>query len=279
MHKILPGKETKLHKKLGFAIFILFNLTLSNAAQALQPLLYPASLTDNARLTEYYQPSLVLDVLHRYSTPVIVPEPFQECSAQVAILNYQARDLSPTVITTALRAYQRAADLGYVKQHILTIVDYTKPSDQPRLWVFDLDKNRAIFHTWVTHGTGSGERYARRFSNDDDSHASSIGVIVTGDTYTGIYGYSLNLYGVEKGFNDNIYKRRIVVHPADYVGSSVAREYNEVGKSFGCLAVNSRIAHQLIDDIKGGSVIVDYYPDRYWLSHSPFLNKPLKNDT
>ncbi|MSP53277.1 MAG: murein L,D-transpeptidase catalytic domain family protein [Gammaproteobacteria bacterium] len=266
-----------MHKKARIIIFILFNLIWVTAAQAIQPFLYPACLTDDARLTSYYQPQDLLNILHRYTTIVIVPEPSTECSAQVALLNYQARDLSPMVISTALRAYQRAADLGYVKQHKLTIVDYSKPSDQPRLWVFNLDNNRAIFHTWVTHGTGSGERYARRFSNNDDSHASSLGVIVTGDTYTGTYGYSLNLYGVEKGVNDNIYKRRIVVHPADYVGSSVARQYNEVGKSFGCLAVNTKIAHELIDDIKGGSIIVNYYPDRSWLAHSPFLNQNTVN--
>jgi L,D-transpeptidase catalytic domain len=266
------GGYAKLNKKLGFIIFILFSFAWMTVSQAMQPLLYPTCLTDNARLTSYYQPDHLLDILQRYPQPVVTAEPDQTCSAQAAFLNYQARDLSLTAIMLSLRAYQRALDLGYVKEHVLTIVDYSKPSDQPRLWVFNLDNNKVIFHTWVTHGTGSGDRYARHFSNEDDSHASSLGVIVTGDTYTGVYGYSLNLYGVEKGINDNIYKRRIVVHPADYVGSSVAREYSEVGKSFGCLAVNTRVAHQLIDDIKGGSIIVNYYPDRYWLSHSPFLN-------
>jgi hypothetical protein len=241
--------------------------------QAMQPLLYPSCLTDDARITAYYQPHSVVEILDRYPTSVVVPEPNTVSSDQLALLTHQAPGLTSSVISTALRAYQRADALGYVKQHILTIVDYSLPSDQPRLWVFNLDDNRAIFHTWVTHGTGSGDRFARRFSNEDDSHASSLGVIVTGDTYTGTYGYSLNLYGVEKGVNDNIYKRRIVVHPADYVGSSVARQYNEVGKSFGCLAVNTKIARQLIDDIKGGTVIVNYYPDHYWLSHSPFLNQ------
>ena len=268
----IHGREYTLRQKIYFAIILLCNLICMSSALAVSPLLYSACLTDNARLFSYYQPHDLVKILQQYRDPVITAEPNTSCSDQFAVIHHEAYDLSPIVITTALRAYQHALDLGYAKQHKLTIVDYSKPSDEPRLWVFDLDTNRAIFHTWVTHGTGSGERFADHFSNEDDSHASSLGVIVTGDTYDGTYGYSLNLYGVEKGLNDNIFKRRIVVHPADYVGSAVARKYHEVGESFGCLAVNNRIARSLINEIKGGSIIVNYYPDRHWLAHSPFLN-------
>jgi hypothetical protein len=67
--------------------------------------------------------------------------------------------------------------------------------------VFDLRTGQLRFHELVAHGKGTGENLAERFSDDMDSHQSSLGLFVTRDTYIWNNGYSLRLDGLEPGFN------------------------------------------------------------------------------
>ncbi|TAK72853.1 MAG: murein L,D-transpeptidase catalytic domain family protein, partial [Gammaproteobacteria bacterium] len=100
---------------------------------------------------------------------------------------------------------------------------------------------------------------------------SSLGVFVTDEPYMGGDGYSLRLKGLEPGVNDNAYRRDVVIHGAWYVDPSVARQYGEMGRSWGCPAVGKELAKPIIDTIKGNTVLFAYYPDQHWLSHSHYL--------
>lgn len=161
----------------------------------------------------------------------------------------------------ALQAVDRAAH-GPIpaRSDVVALIDYSRPSTEPRLWVFDLRRNRLLFEELVAHGKNSGENVPVRFSNAPGSLMSSLGVFVTAETYNGQHGYSLRLDGLDKGVNDNSRERAIVVHGADYVDPALALRQGRIGRSFGCPAVRPAISKQLIDTVRGGAVFFAYYP-------------------
>ena len=164
-------------------------------------------------------------------------------------------------LAAALDAYGRAVELGVVANTgLLTVIDYSLPSLEPRLWVLDLQNRAIVFRELVAHGRGSGENLATRFSNEHDSHMTSLGLFVTESSYAGSNGYSLRLRGLDKGLNDNAFDRAIVIHGAPYVNRAVAKRVGRLGRSWGCPAVRLDVARPLIDAIKGGSVVFAYGP-------------------
>lgn len=190
-------------------------------------------------------------------------------------LGAEGKQLSPKVLKLALDAYECAAASGANKQDILTIVDYSKPSTEKRLWVIDIPRHKVLFNSLVAHGKGSGELEATFFSNQPQTHASSLGVFLTGGVYQGRNGYSLRLYGLEENFNNNAAARAIVVHGAPYVTTDRADSGRMIGRSWGCPAVPNALARPIINTIKGGSIVFAYYPDRNWLKKSAYLHCPL----
>lgn len=191
---------------------------------------------------------------------------------QMQILKSQASNINANVLRLSLIAYMNAKNKGYGDKHFLTIIDYSKPSTEKRLWVFDLKNGKTLFNTWVSHGKNSGGLNANSFSNNPGSLKSSLGVFVTDyGSYEGGNGYSLRLKGLERGINDNAYRRSVVVHGAWYVNPDTIRRYGQIGRSWGCPAVSPALAKPLIDTIKDNSLVFVYYPDRNWLSHSRFL--------
>lgn len=156
----------------------------------------------------------------------------------------------------------------------LTIMDFTRSSNQRRMWVLDMEQQRVVLNDLVSHGRNSGEEYARSFSNTPESFKSSLGFYVTGTPYMGKNDYSLRLHGVEEGFNDNALDRGIVMHGADYVSTSHIRHHKRLGRSQGCPAVSPRHHKWLIDILQGGSCMFIYYPDKKYLKTSQILNAP-----
>lgn len=189
-----------------------------------------------------------------------------------SIIRSQAGNIDPSVLKLSLTAYQKARRLGLNDRQILTIIDYSKPSTEKRLWVVDLRTNRVLFNTYVSHGKNSGNLTATSFSNEPGSLKSSIGVFLTEKPYFGNNGYSLRLIGLEHGINDNAYRRAIVVHGAWYADSNVVKKYGQLGRSWGCPAVSETLARPLIDTIKERTLVFVYSGnERRWLSHSSFL--------
>jgi hypothetical protein len=180
--------------------------------------------------------------------------------------------IGPAVLRLALAASQCATASGTVRNpETLTIIDYSKASVEPRLWVLDLQSRTLLYEELVSHGRGSGENLATRFSNTPNSHQTSIGLYVTDQPYVGRNGYSLRLDGLDEGFNDRARERAIVMHGAPYVNASITKSLGRLGRSHGCPAVRAEVARELIDRVKGGSLVFAYYPDAEWLSGSKFL--------
>lgn len=190
---------------------------------------------------------------------------------EIKVINNQANNIDPEVLRLSLIAYVKARDRGLDNKQILTIIDYRKPSSDKRLWVIDLKKDKVLFNTWVAHGRNSGKVTPTSFSNEKGSLKSSIGVFLTQQSYIGNEGYSLRISGLEQGINDNAYRRAIVVHGAWYVGPEVIRRYGQLGRSWGCPAVSTRLARPLINAIKEHTLIFVYSNDRKWLNKSTFL--------
>ena len=181
--------------------------------------------------------------------------------------------LDPQVLTLALQSAAAAVERGAAElPSTLTVIDYSKPSTQPRMWVFDVRTHELLFHELVSHGRGSGKTMATSFSNDASSNKTSLGLFKTAEPYIGHNGYSLRLDGLEKGTNDHARDRAIVIHGAPYVNAATAKANGYLGRSLGCPAVRPEIARSLIDTVKGGGLIFAYYPDQDWLKTSTFLN-------
>jgi len=175
------------------------------------------------------------------------------------------------VLDLAMRAYRCGRDAGVFDRPLLTVIDYSLPSTERRLWVIDVPRRRVLFHELVAHGEGSGDNYAVEFSNEPGSRQTSLGVFRTEDVYRGGQGYSLRLAGLEPGVNDLAMERKIVMHGADYVSASAANALGRLGRSWGCPALARGVHRRIIERIKGGSALFAYYPDTRWFKRSRFL--------
>jgi len=180
--------------------------------------------------------------------------------------------IDPRVFDLALGAAQCAVRSGAIADaSTLTVIDYSKPSTEKRLWVFDLRTRELLYEELVAHGQGSGDNLANVFSNVPDTHASSLGLFLTEDTYVGKNGYSLRLKGLDEGFNHRAGERAIVMHGAPYVSQDFVKQNGRLGRSWGCPALRDGIAREVIDRVRGSGILFAYYPDQDWLESSRYL--------
>ena len=181
-------------------------------------------------------------------------------------------NIESDVFEMALDAASCAVRTGAVSApETLTVIDYSKPSSERRLWVFDLKAKELVYEELVAHGQGSGANMATQFSNEDESHQTSLGLFVTRDTYVGKNGYSLRLDGLDRGVNDRARDRAIVMHGAPYVSEQFVKANGRLGRSWGCPAISAVVAKQMIDRVKGGGLVFAYYPDAKLLKTSRYL--------
>ena len=172
-------------------------------------------------------------------------------------LRAAAPGIDHSALSLALEARECAVRSGAVPaSRRLALIDYSRPSNERRLWVFELTQPRLLYTEFVAHGRGSGENFATAFSNRDGSHQSSLGLFLTADTYIGGNGYSLRMEGLEPGINDKARARAIVMHGARYVDPALALRQGRLGRSHGCPALRPAVAQQMIDTLKHGQLPV-----------------------
>ena len=183
--------------------------------------------------------------------------------------------LSYEVFAKAYRGYLNLHSMGSLnkEKEIISICDFSLPSSENRLWIIDLVAKKVLFNTFVAHGQGSGDDMATSFSNTENTHKSSLGFYVTGETYDGEHGTSLRLVGMDDGFNDAAYDRGIVVHGAPYVCDKFVCNKGRLGRSWGCPAVPAALSLPIINTIKDGTCLFIYYPDNKYLGSAYWLNK------
>lgn len=187
-------------------------------------------------------------------------------------LAHAAPKLNPDVLEAAFKATSCAIASGVAMPERLAVIDFSLPSSEKRMWIFDLEEGSLVLRDLVAHGKNSGNVEASTFSNIEGSHQSSIGLFRASESYSGAHGYSLRLDGLEPGINDLARQRAIVIHGADYVAPSWVKDYGRIGRSHGCPAVDQKIVQTVVDNLKGGQLVFKYYPDEEWLQSSSFLN-------
>lgn len=189
--------------------------------------------------------------------------------------SFERTGLRPQVFSKALTAFETAWKAGETERLIFTVIDYELHSSEKRMWVIDLGTGALLFHEHTTHGSGSDRNHdgnADRMSNVNGSNSSNVGLLRTAETYHGRHGESLRLDGLEDGFNDNARSRAIVMHSAGYADDSFRERHGKMGRSQGCPALDPDVAGDIIQTIKGGTLVFGYYPDPAWLERSQYIN-------
>lgn len=102
--------------------------------------------------------------------------------------------VSFSCFNNAMHGLEKIEDLEIFdnsNNNLLVMVDYTKPSTEERLFIIDLRKKQLLISSLVTHGRGTGDLYATKFSNKNNSYSTSSGFYLTGNIYNGKHGESL----------------------------------------------------------------------------------------
>lgn len=210
---------------------------------------------------------------HARSLAGFMPDPLSVYDS----LNLSFEGVNRKAFEFAQYGFEKLNQQGkFLNDSIISIIDFSLPSTEKRLFVLDLKNYRLLFNTYVAHGKNSGKVMATSFSNKNSSYKSSLGFYKTLSTYSGKHGYSLKLQGLERGINDNAFKRAIVMHGADYVSSAFAESQGYLGRSLGCPAVTTEEAPEIINAIKDGSCLFIYHPTADYRQHSSLLPRSSK---
>ena len=176
------------------------------------------------------------------------------------------------VFQKAIQGYMKLDKAGKVSNPLLTVIDFNLSSKKKRMWILNMDTQEVVYNTLVAHGKNTGLEFARNFSNKPNSHQSSLGFYLTGETYYGKNGLSLFIDGMEKDFNSKARERYVVIHGADYAEPEFINRVGRLGRSYGCPAVPNKIAKDLINKIKGKSVVYIHKNDKKYLETSSYIN-------
>jgi hypothetical protein len=172
-----------------------------------------------------------------------------------------AQPVAPTApggIDPQLFARAKAAldSHGIRARDYIGIVDFSKPSSDPRFHVVDLNGGQVDSYR-VAHGRGSDpdhSGFVERFSNDFGSYASSNGTYTTGEYYQGKYGLSLKTNGLD-WTNNNAEARAIVIHNAWYAEPDMIPLHGKLGRSEGCFAFSRADQWAVMRKLAGGRMI------------------------
>lgn len=182
-------------------------------------------------------------------------------------------NLSFEVFRYGMVGYYSLKEQGKLNdKNLLTIIDFTKSSNEKRFYTIDLNAHKLKYYTYTSHGKNTGDVNASQFSNRVNSNQSSMGFYVTGETYIGSKGFSLKLDGQDGSYNDKMRERGVVIHSADYVSEIWIKKYGRLGRSFGCPALSKELYREIIESIKNHTVVFGYFNDQQYLNASQYLN-------
>lgn len=189
-------------------------------------------------------------------------------------IQQEAGSLRKQVLELALKGYQQMQEQGLLKEgKPLTVIDFDLPSTQKRLWVIDMKSQKLQHTSLVSHGKNSGLIKAEKFSNTPESHMSSLGFYLTGETYVGKHEASLRLDGLEKGINDMARSRAIVIHAADYAEPTFLKNYGRLGRSLGCPALPTENYEEILALIKEKSCLFIHADEASYKKQSVFVSQ------
>ena len=183
--------------------------------------------------------------------------------------------LSEEVAEDALVAFDHAWVGGELSSFLYAITDFSLHSSVPRMWIYDMTSQEHLYNLHVAHGSGSSDpnnsAYASSFSNIPESYQSSLGMMRAGESYTGSFGYSMRLDGLETGFNDNVRSRAIVLHGWEGARPEYVSQAGMVSPTLGCPGVDDREVQSVVDMLKEDAGLFFWYQDDEWYQNSAYL--------
>jgi len=179
-------------------------------------------------------------------------------STKILVLN----DSSKNKLQDQIKEVKKVVDsnLKY-NNEIAFFIDMKIPSGKNRFFVYDLKKDAVIDQGLVAHGSGSetGIQGKLKFSNTNNSLATSLGKYYIGNSYVGKFGKSYRLYGLDKT-NSNAFDRAVVLHK--YFDVPYEEQADYICNSYGCPMVNEKYFKRIenrIDNSKTNILLVIYY--------------------
>lgn len=171
----------------------------------------------------------------------------------------QVSTLSPRDRRLIEIARKGIAEHGAILWHkdVVGIADFGVHSAAERLHFVDLANERVRSYL-CSHGTGSDPQHdgwLKRYSNVEGSNATSRGAYFTRGWYTGRYGVSIRLDGLD-GTNSNALDRAIVMHQATYARTEHVERWGRLGRSNGCFAMDPKDFDEAKLHLAGGKLLL-----------------------
>lgn len=201
----------------------------------------------------------------------------------VTAVTFTAAGVGEQTAADALAVFKNAWAWGATRRTEYVIVDFTQYSTKEREWVFDLATGELLWKLRVAHGrksSGTDLGQAVKFSNENGSNQSSLGLLRSAGPYVGTFGPSFRLEGLEPGFNDNVCKRDIVMHPWSPMGDEYVKRCGWARPSLGCPAIDSALSQPVRDrlarpdgaPLNEGVAMLFWFPGTDWQANSPYLH-------
>ena len=171
-----------------------------------------------------------------------------------------AAQAAPDARTTAIleiarREVERFSSVLW-RRDVAGIADFSAHSALPRFHFANLE-NGTVRSFRVAHGAGSDpehDGWLKRFSNVNGSLATSRGAYITWEWYTGKYGTSVRLGGLDPD-NSNTLERAIVMHAASYATQAHVERWGRLGRSNGCFALAPDDFLDALVNLSGGRLL------------------------
>jgi len=155
-----------------------------------------------------------------------------------------ANELSTPGLTSHLNQLKKYVQQNGYSTEYCFLIDMGICSGKNRFFVYDMMKNNVALSGLVAHGNCNTQFLEQaKFSNKPNCGCSSLGKYKVGASYSGEFGKSYRLYGLDSS-NSNAFKRAIVLHgfgpvPDDEIYPRI------LCNSFGCPMVSRSFLNKL----------------------------------
>lgn len=166
-----------------------------------------------------------------------------------------SRTYAARILEVAQREVSRVGNVLW-RRDIVGVADFAQPSSRPRLHFANLE-NGTVRSFLVSHGRGSDpehDGWLKHFSNVPGSEATSRGAYLTAEWYTGKYGTSIRLVGLDPD-NHTALDRAIVMHQAWYAAPDMIDKWGKLGRSEGCFAMAPGDFNEALWHLSGGRLL------------------------
>jgi hypothetical protein len=142
------------------------------------------------------------------------------------------------------------------ERDIVGVADFGLRSSEPRFHFVNFETGLVDSYL-VAHGSGSDpehDGWLNWFSNVPDSLCTSEGAYMTFGWYTGRFGTSIRLEGLD-ATNSNALDRAIVMHRASYCEPEHVARWGKLGRSNGCFAMGEADFKRALLQMAGGRLL------------------------